>query len=458
MEQISIKEIIGATGGKLLWGNENTVITSVTTDSRKSGENMLFIPLEGDTFDGHEFIRASFDMGAAAALTHKDTDIVCDRVLIRVDDTKKALADIARFYLDKHRVPVVALTGSVGKTTTKDMVAEALSKKYSVLKTQGNFNNDIGLPLTIFNLTRDNDMAVLEMGMNHFGEIHHLASIAHPDTAIITNIGMSHIENLGSREGILKAKTEITDFFDENSTLILNGDDDMLQTICGKSYTVITYGIDNPNTDYRAKNIEKHGESIEFDIEYKENGSIKEVHIHVALPGTHNIYNALAAFAAAKRYGVEDELASSGIGGFVPSAMRMDIKNTGRITLINDCYNASPASVEAALDVLMGTSAKRHIAILGDILEMGGFAPKAHAELGEKASQMGVDALWCVGENAKYMCEAAKKAGLADAVHFENNKSLIAALPALICDGDALLVKASRGMKFEQIAAAAEKL
>lgn len=455
MEQISIKEIIGATDGTLLWGDENTFVTSVTTDSRKSGENMLFIPLEGETFDGHEFIRAAFDMGAAAALTHKDTDIVCDRVLIRVDDTKKALADIARYYLNKYRVPVIALTGSVGKTTTKDMVAAALGEKYKVLKTQGNFNNDIGLPLTVLNLARGNDIAVLEMGMNHFGEIHHLVSIARPDTAIITNIGMAHIENLGSREGILKSKMEITDYFGEGNTLFLNADDDMLQGVrADKGYNIISYAIENPGALYRAKNIEKYGESVEFDVEYGEN----HTHIRVNLPGIHNVYNALAAFAAAKHYGVSDELIAEGIGAFAPSAMRMDIKNTGKIILINDCYNASPASVEAALDVLVGTDAKRHVAILGDILEMGDFAPKAHGKLGEKAAEMKLDMLLCVGSHSQNMSDAAKDGGLKNTFHFKNNKSLIADLPKLIHEGDAVLVKASRGMKFEQIAAALETL
>ncbi len=456
MEKISIKEILEATGGTLLWGDEQTVIESVTTDSRKDGKNMLFVPLEGDTFDGHEFIRAAFDMGAVASLTHKDTEALCDHALIRVDNTKKALGDIARFYIDKYRIPVLALTGSVGKTTTKDMVSAALGEKYNVLKTQGNFNNDIGLPLTVFNIEKEHNMAVLEMGMNHFGEINYLASIAHPDKAIITNVGMSHIENLGSREGILKAKLEITDFFSKGNTLFVNGDDDMLMSVNDGEYDVVRFAIDNKDADYRAKNIKKDALSVEFDAVY-DGGT---AHIRVNLPGIHNIYNALAAFAVCKSYDMEDDDIARGIAAFSPSKMRMDIKNLGSLTLINDCYNASPASVEAALDVLVSAEYKRRVAILGDILEMGDFAPKAHEELGEKAAKMGVDLLITVGNNAKYMNIGAEKEGFEaqKSLHFETNKLLIAELDKIIEHGDAVLVKASRGMKFEQIAQAVEKL
>lgn len=456
MEKLSIKEILEATGGTLLWGNDDEIIESVTTDSRKDGKNMLFVPLEGDTFDGHEFIRAAFDMGAVASLTHKDTEAICDHTLIHVENTKKALGDIARFYLNKYRVPVLAITGSVGKTTTKDMVAAALGASYNVLKTQGNFNNDIGLPLTVFNLENEHSMAVLEMGMNHFGEIDYLASVAHPDKAVITNVGMSHIENLGSREGILKAKLEITDFFDTDNTLFINGDDDMLQTVCESKYKLVRFAIDNKNADYRAENIKKSALSVEFDAVY----SGGKAHIRVALPGVHNIYNALAAFAVCKSYGMADDDIARGIASFAPSAMRMDIKSTKTLTIINDCYNASPASVEAAIDVLCTAEAKRRIAILGDILEMGEFAPEAHEELGIKAAKMGVDVLITVGQNAKYMNIGAEKQGMSNAksLHFDSNKQLIAALGELLEQGDAVLVKASRGMKFEQIADAVQEL
>ncbi|MBE7026400.1 MAG: UDP-N-acetylmuramoyl-tripeptide--D-alanyl-D-alanine ligase [Ruminococcaceae bacterium] len=454
MQQISIKEIICATGGTLLCGSEDIIIKNITTDSRKSGENMLFIALEGEVFDGHEFVGAAFDAGAVCALVHKDIT-VAGKALVRVEDTKKALSDLARYYLDKHRVSVVALTGSVGKTTTKDMVASVLQQKYNVLKTQGNFNNDIGLPLTVFNLDKEHDIAVLEMGMNHFGEIHHLASIAKPDKAIITNIGMSHIENLGSREGILKAKLEITDFFDKENTLFINGDDDMLIGAEGK-YNCKTFGIDNENVAYRAADIVLNEDSCEFNVIYED----KKVHIRVNLPGKHNIYNALCAFCVAKSYDICDDMIAKGIASFSPSKMRMDIQKIGAVTVINDCYNASPASMEAALSVLCKIEAKRHVAILGDMLEMGSFAPDAHKGIGKKAANMGVDILFCVGKEARNIQSGAVSEGLDEknTLHFEKNEELTGVLGKLLREGDAVLIKASRGMRFEQITQAIEKM
>ena len=455
MEQLSILEVCEACGGTLLWGDETARIEGVTTDSRKSGENMLFIPLEGPTFDGHGFIRAAFDMGAVAALTHKDTETVCDHALIRVKDTKQALADLARYYLEKFAIPVVAVTGSVGKTTTKDMIAAALGKKLAVLKTQGNYNNDIGLPLTIFGIEHTHKIAVLEMGMNHFGEIRNLASIAQPDSAVITNIGMAHIENLGSQEGILQAKMEVTFFFDHKNTLFVNGDDPFLNQVKGTEYPVISYGIENKACCYRAENMEKNADSVVFDVVYDG----RRQRVRIGLPGVHNIYNALAAFAVAKQYGVSDEEIAAGLAGFTPSKMRMDIRKVGHITLINDCYNASPDSVRAALSVLAGVEAKRHVAILGDILEMGSFGPAAHEALGKKAAKC-ADVLITTGTDAAYMHNGAVAAGLdaAHALHFANNKEVNAALGGILQAGDAVLVKASRGMQFEQIVVGIEKL
>lgn len=455
MKKLKLKEIAEACGGTLLWGDENTTIEGVTTDSRKSGKNLLFIPLEGPTFDGHAFIRASLDMGSVAALTHKDTEPFCDAALIRVKDTRLALADIARYYLKKFDIPVIAVTGSVGKTTTKDMTAAALGAKYSVLKTQGNFNNDIGLPLTVFEIESSHEFAVLEMGMNHFEEIRTLARIARPDSAIITNIGMAHIENLGSQEGILRAKLEITDGFGKNSTLFLNGDDDMLSKVQGTEYKTIRYGINNKDSEYRAENIVQNAQSIEFEAVY----SKKRCPLRINLPGIHNVYNALAAFAAAKHYGVEDERIAKALADFKPSKMRMDIRSFGGVLLINDCYNASPDSVRAALRVLLGSEAQRRVAILGDILEMGAYGPKAHKELGQTAAQC-ADVLITAGKDAVYIREGAIEAGMKEknALHFDSVKEILDVLGSLIREGDAVLVKASRGMHFERIADGIEKI
>lgn len=457
MEEVSLKEIIDACGGKLLWGDPSTKIRGITTDSRKSGEGTLFIPIAGPTFDGHEFIRAAFDGGAVAALTHKHTDAVVDRALIAVEDTLKALADIARWYRARFPIPCVAVTGSVGKTTTKDMCASALGETFRVLKTQGNFNNEIGLPLTLFSLDSSYDIAVVEMGMNHFGEIHNLASIAKPDVALITNIGTSHIENLGSREGILKAKLEITDFFSENSLLILNGDDPLLWGLKAKqNIKTIYFGIHNPMCEYRAQNIVKHAQSVEFDAVF-EGG---HQHISLNLPGEHNVYNALAAMAVGRHFKLPQDKIAEGIKKFTPSGMRMDIRTYDDMVLIDDCYNASPASMKAALDVLAGMEGGRKIAILGDILEMGEFAADAHREVGKYAAKSGVDYLFTVGQNAALIAEAAAESGMdkKSIAHFKNNKQIISYLPRVLQAGDTVLVKASRGMRFERICECIDKI
>lgn len=450
MEGLTVENIIKATGGQFLWGDMGAQIKGITTDSRKSGEGTLFIPIEGETFDGHQFIRAAFDGGAVAAITHKEVDIVLEHTLILVPDTLKALADIARYYRSRFSIPCVAVTGSVGKTTTKDMLAASLETGFNVLRTQGNFNNEIGLPLTLFGLNSSHNMAVLEMGMNHFGEIHNLASMAKPNVAVITNIGMSHIEHLGSQRGILKAKLEITDFFDSNSLLVLNGDDALLWEQKDENrYKTIFYGIDNPHCDYCAKNIRRGAQSVEFDAIFYGQGQ----HIYLPIPGEHNVYNALACLAVSGHFGLEMNQVADGIRQFRASGMRMDISESDGITLINDCYNASPSSMEAAIKVLCDIKAKRRIAILGDILEMGDFAPDAHRQLGKTAFECGVDFLITTGDNGKYICDGAVMAGMvgAKAEHFGDNKEIIAFIKEFLKDGDAVLVKASRGMKFEQI-------
>ena len=290
--------------------------------------------------------------------------------------------------------------------------------------------------------------------MNHFGEIRHLASVARPDCALITNIGMAHIENLGSQEGILQAKLEVTSYFNESNTLFLNGDDAMLSTVEATEYPVVRFGTGGGCT-YRAENIALGADSIDFDVVY--DGGRQ--HIAVSLPGMHNVYNALDAFAIAKHYGVPDAAIAAGLSAFTPSKMRMDIRRFGGITLINDCYNASPDSVRAALAVLAGTDAKRRVAILGDILEMGSFGPAAHEALGEDAAKM-VDVLLTTGMDAAHLHSGALAAGMQgeNALHFANNKEIIAALGGILREGDAVLVKASRGMQFEQIALGIEKL
>ena len=339
MQSLTTEEIIKATGGTLIGGGE-TVIKGISTNSREIKEGELFIPLVGDKFDGHEFIRAAFELGASAALTSKETELFIGKTIIRVKDTKKALGAIAAYYKEKHNVPTIAVTGSVGKTTTKDMVYSVISQKYNTLKTEANFNNDIGLPLTIFRLEKEHEAAVLEMGMNHFGEIDYLASIGKPDAAIITNIGESHIENLGSREGIFKAKMEITNRFGRDNTLIVNGDNDFLRTVKGE-YKVVRYGLDSGNDVYAKDIVNKGLGGISFTAVV--NGT--EYAAELAVPGEHNVYNALAAICAGIEFKIPMDDILRGIKTFEPTAQRLAVEDYKGITIINDCYNASPDSI-----------------------------------------------------------------------------------------------------------------
>ncbi len=446
---MTVKEIIDAAGGKLISGDINTEIKGITTNSRETKAGFMFIPLIGDKFDGHDFINAAFDLGAAAVLTHKETEPLIDKTIVKVEDTHKALGDIARYYKAKHNLPTVAVTGSVGKTTTKDMLHSVLSEKYNTLKTQGNFNNDIGLPLTVFNIEKENEAAVLEMGMNHFGEIEYLVSIAKPDVAVITNIGQSHIQNLGSREGIFKAKMEITNLFTKDNTLIVNGDDDFLSKAKGMGeYKVVYYGIKNPENDVYAKDIENNGlDGIRFTavvdgIEYK---------TEVTVPGEHNVYNALAAICVGREFGVPTDGIIAGIKNFKPTKMRMAVEDFEGIKIINDCYNASPDSIKSSLGVLGGVDNMRRVAVLGDVFEMGDFAAQAHYSLGAVVAENNIDLLITAGENMKHLARGAMDNGVKNVISFDKTLEVCSYVKTEIKSGDAVLIKASRGMHFEEV-------
>lgn len=449
MQSMTIEEIIKATDGELLCGETDKIIENVTTNSREAVNGVLFVPLVGDKFDGHDFINAAFDMGAVAVLTHKDTEPLVGKTIVKVDDTLRALGAIARYYKEKCNIPSVAITGSVGKTTTKDMITGVLAQKYNTHKTQGNFNNEIGLPLTILKIEEHHEAAVLEMGMNHVGEIERLAAIGRPNVAVITNIGESHIENLGSREGIFKAKMEITTQFTKDNTLIVNGDNDFLSKTKGMGeYKVVYFGIENPENDIFAKNIRNNGldgviftavvDGTEYDVE-------------VPVPGVHNVYNALAAISVGHEFGVPMDKVIEGVKTFELTKMRMATEEYNGIQIINDCYNASPDSMKAAIGVLCNIENVRKVAILGDILEMGDFAKDAHYRVGKIVAESGVDMLITGGENAKYIAQGAKDNGLLNVVSFDKTLEVCNFVKDEIKDGDAVLIKASRGMHFEDV-------
>lgn len=388
-------------------------------------------------------------MGAAAALTQKETELFIGKTIVQVLDTRKALGDIAKYYKQIHNVPSVAVTGSVGKTTTKDMVASVLSQKYRTLKTQNNYNNDIGVPDTIFNLEKEHEAAVIEMGMNHFGEIEYLAEIGRPDIAVITNIGESHIANLGSQEGIFRAKMEITKLFGADNTLIVNGDDKFLSKTKGiGDYKVVYYGMENPENDVKVKNIMPNGQhGIKFTAVIPDG----EYEVRVNVPGEHNVYNALAAVCAGLEMNIPMPDIVRGIENVELTSQRLDIEDYKGITIINDCYNASPDSVKAAVKVLCSENADRKIALLGDILEMGDYAEKAHYELGRFIAESGIDVLVTAGSNMKHLVQGAQDGGMSDVKAFDKTLGVCEYIKDKLKKGDAVLVKASHGMNFSEV-------
>jgi UDP-N-acetylmuramoyl-tripeptide--D-alanyl-D-alanine ligase len=452
MQKITCRDILEATKGKLISGEADTEVLRVSTDSRKIIDGDLFIPLKGERFDGHDYIPAALEAGARAVLTHKDIGPVHSKCVIRVDNTSTALLDLAGWYRRKFDIPFVGITGSVGKTSTKDMVAGVLSRKFRVLKTEGNFNNEIGLPLTIFNLDSSHQAAVIEMGMSGFGEISRLTAVARPDIAIITNIGVSHIEKLGSRQNILKAKMEILEGLSEKGLVVLNGDDKLLYGLKDLlNFRTVFYGIDEC-CDYQAYNIHTAGEQgTSFEITV----GTEDYKVHVPAPGVHNVYNALAAIAVGLELGLTMNEIIDGIASFAPGNMRMNIINRGDIKIIDDTYNASPQSMEAAITVLKDISAgnRRTVAVLGDMLEMGEWAYDAHYNVGKFAASKKIDYIITVGDNGRVIAKGALESGFDAncAFSFNNNAEVNRFLKDFVKSGDVILVKGSRGMKMEEI-------
>ena len=444
MIDFSLKEICVATDGKLFNADENMQIKGITTDSRKAEDGVVFVALRGENFDGHEFAKKAVEDGALCVVSEENFEGI---PYIKVKDTRKCLMEIARFIRIKSGIKVVGITGSVGKTTTKDMVSSVLAQGFNVHKTQGNFNNDIGLPLTVFDIEKTHNMAVLEMGMNQFGEISRLSYGGVPDVAVITNVGVSHIENLGSREGILKAKSEIFDFMAEDAFAVLNADDDMLITLKGKRKNIIWYGIDNKEDIY-ADNIISSGLDGEIcDIHTKD----WTITVKIPIPGRHMVLNAMAAAGAGIAMGLSAEQIKRGIETFSATKMRMDISTTEKgVKIINDAYNANPVSMKAALDVLKGCEGKR-IAVIGDMFELGPFAYDMHYDVGSYAVNCGIDSLIFIGKTSEAMKKAAEDNGFKNYIYFSTQEEFLDKdINGMFNKGDTVLVKASRGMQLEK--------
>lgn len=450
METLLVSQILEAVHGTLIAGDRSAAVTEVCTDSRRIAAGSLFIPLVGEKFDGHSYIASALAAGAAGCVTAREvTDPIPGKFYIRVADTQEALGGLAEYYLGLHRVPVVAVTGSVGKTTTKDMVASVLGEKYNVLKTEGNFNNNIGLPLTIFRLTGEHQIAVLEMGMNHLGEIDYLTRIAHPDVALITNIGDAHIENLGCRENTLKAKAEIFHGMTAEGKAVLNGDDPLLRTLAGRLEQEITWCGRSPDSDYYAAELREDWADHMECLLHTPDGSWNQM---IPGLGAHMAYPVTMACAVGRLFGLSDAEISAGIEGFAPTKMRMAILSCANgITVLNDTYNANPQSMRAGLEILAKQPGQKKIAVLGDMLELGDRGPALHREIGACALELGIDCLVTVGELGACIAQGAE--GLAELYPCAGQEEARAALRGAVRPDSTILVKASRGMKFEHLAA-----
>ena len=415
------------------------LISGVKKDNREVVAGDLFVAIKGENFDGHNFINAAAENGASAALVSSDVD--ADIPCLKVEDTVRGLGKIAAGYRDEFDIPVVGVTGSVGKTTTKEMIACVLSKKYNTLKTRGNLNNEIGLPFTVLNLSDEHQAAVIEMGMNHFGEISRLTKIAKPSIAVISTIGESHIEFLGSKEGILKAKLEILEGLPHNGVVILNGDDELLWSKKGKlPFKTIYYGIKNEDVDLFG--VEKCATISKITFTVRE---IPDVEFEINVGGIHNLQNALAAIAVARELNLSTDEMRAGLFMFENTGMRQKIVEKDGVTIINDCYNANPDSMRASLSLLKKTEGRR-IAVLADMLELGEISKTAHKELGYFASEC-ADLIFVTGDMRDAVASGADKKTRT----FGSTEELSAALKSELLPGDTVLVKASRGMRLERV-------
>ncbi|SET85460.1 UDP-N-acetylmuramoyl-tripeptide--D-alanyl-D-alanine ligase [Salinibacillus kushneri] len=422
-------------------------IDDVFTDSRQFTHFGLFIPIEGERFDGHEFLKDAIKHGAIATLWSKNKPVPrfvpTDFPLFFVEDTVEAMQKLATAYREKVKPKVIGITGSNGKTTTKDFVATVLNQKFKTWKTKGNFNNHIGLPLTILQMTPDTEVLILEMGMNHFGEIETLTKIAHPDIAMITNIGESHIEYLGSRAGIAQAKSEIVEGLKEDGLLLVDGDEPLLDSVAQqyKSYRIGT----NPDNDYVIKNIQITNDDTTFEVEQKR--------FSIPVLGEHQAKNATFCIVTAKRLGLNVEQIESGLQQVELTGMRFEkIKTKEGTFLINDAYNASATSMKASINVIKEMDAERKILVLGDILELGEHSQAIHRSVAD-VIQPPIDTLYTYGEESKAIIEALneKEEGRIKTLSFSSKEVLVKHLRSELNPNTIILFKGSRGMRLEEV-------
>lgn len=445
MERLGLKQVATALGQHM---EGDDTIDSIVTDSREVCGSTLFVAIEGENFDGHGFINDAFDRGAVAVVARIKGDYSRPERVIYVEDTRLAHIALGALYRNRFDIPVVAITGSVGKTTTKEFVAAVLSSKYNTHKNPGNFNNEIGLPKTLFELNSNHEIAVLEMGMSSLGEIHNLSMAVKPTLGLITNIGLAHLEMLGSQENILKAKLEILDGMPKGAPLILCGDDNFLSAYQNPDYEIITYGITNPSCVVKASNmVSANGETT---IEINSPWGVYPAKLPTI--GMHNVLNALAAFTVGVKMGVTPEEAAAALKNYQPSGMRQKLVQHQGVTYVEDCYNCSPDSLKAAVLALCAYPTKgRRIMVLSDMLELGEIAVQSHLAGGEFVAKHEVDMLMATGPLAINYIDGASKQGMERALYFADKAELAKAIKSAARPGDMVWIKGSRGMKLEEL-------
>ena len=451
--EMTFKEMLNAIDGEVIVQKEEANFNKLCIDTRKVEKDNVFLAIKGANFNGNDFAIKALESGASVAIIDEvkfdEQDAQGKGTIIKVKNTREALLNLAKFYREKLGLKVVGVTGSTGKTSTKDLIAALLSDKYKVFKTKGNFNNDIGLPLMILELTSDYDVAVLEMGMSSLGEIELLASVARPDIGVITNIGLSHIENLKTQENILKAKMEISTFFNKENVLIVNGEDKLLQNISSNVFKVKKIGY-NHEYDVYASNIILREEETEF----LAHAFGEEAVFNLPMAGKHNVLNTMLAIEVAKCLNVSFKQMVKGLENLEATSMRLQVVKKQGLTIINDCYNASPDSMKSSLDVLSAYKNGRRVAILGDMYELGDESEKAHYEVGKYAKDK-VDTLIVIGGYIKNFKDGFDSDNI---IMYNTKEECIKELENIVKLDDVVLIKASRGVKLEDVVKKLEEM
>ncbi len=452
METLSLGQLLEAVDGVLLGEvtDLDTAFTGVCTDSRKIEPGSLFLPLEGERFDGHAFLQDALEAGAAGCLTAREREqYLPGKFYVKVRSTQRALRDLAWYYKQRFPIPFVAITGSVGKTTTKDMVAAVLSVGHQVHKTEGNYNNAIGVPLTLLGLERRHEVCVVELGMDRAGEIDYLSQLVEPDVAVVTNIGDSHMENLGSREAIFQAKCEIFRHLKPRGLAVLNGDDPLLATLRGKLRQPTRFVGRGEGMDYTALDVDSDGATH---LSCTVRTPSAQFSVEIPALGAHMVYPTLVAAAIAEHFGMGGDEITQGVRAFLPTKMRMNVvRCPGDIMILNDAYNASPQSMRAAAAVLGDAKGRRKVAVVGDMKELGSSSQTFHRAVGGYFAQAGTDRLIAVGDQARFIAEGAREEGLEQVDYYPDLEQAEPALLRELRAGSTILVKASRSMAFERI-------